>query len=490
MKIAIVKKNAWVALVVILYFVPYLSSSKSHCINEHYLLFPEDTTADSLNQKQVDSLEKQLYNYYVRLYDCEQTEEQINNVIDEIAKTQNKIILDSVTAESKLRSILVDTNYIEVDSTKWILAAKDIALIPDFNQENDSLLTVRKDSINKNVISYFKSKNQTKQDSIKLVKELEVYGKAYKKRVQSYIELSALNKEQFDLIQKKQICSGIKDSINNEINDSFSSAFSNLINKDSGSVFEKTYKNKRYLLFKYTYDINQDSLELCVLGNNSKAPRTIKTAWDQFNVKKQQPVFIMNAGMYKENYSAQGLLVENGKIVNYLDANATKGKSGNFYLYPNGVFFIKDDGSCYLKTTVDFIKEENTSNSKDSIGLKKIKFATQSGPMFVVNKKIHKAFNPASKNVNIRNGIGIRKNNKSQEIYMVISQDQVNFHEMASFFKDVLQCENALYLDGVVSRMYLQYGKKQKGLLDNSMGLGPLIIVTKKTPDRSKSKNK
>jgi uncharacterized protein YigE (DUF2233 family) len=186
--------------------------------------------------------------------------------------------------------------------------------------------------------------------------------------------------------------------------------------------------------------------------------------------------------MFKEDYSAQGLLIEKTNE-NYkddpLDMDTSKGKAGNFYMHPNGVFYIKVDGRCYLRTTAAFVKEENRKKINES---SKIIYATQSGPMLVVNNRIHKAFNPSSKNVNIRNGIGIRNVGKTQEVYMVLSQDQVTFHEMASFYKDILQCENALYLDGVVSRMYVQLGKKQWGKLDNSMGLGPLLMVTKKKP--------
>jgi uncharacterized protein YigE (DUF2233 family) len=63
---------------------------------------------------------------------------------------------------------------------------------------------------------------------------------------------------------------------------------------------------------------------------------------------------------------------------------------------------------------------------------------------------------------------------------MVISENMVSFHEMASFYKDVLKCSDALYLDGVVSRANMQLGKVQRGELDNRQGLGPLLVVTKK----------
>ena len=57
--------------------------------------------------------------------------------------------------------------------------------------------------------------------------------------------------------------------------------------------------------------------------------------WLQNNNKNL--VFAMNGGMYKPDNSLQGLYIENYKNINTLDS--TWGK-GNFYLKPNGVFYI------------------------------------------------------------------------------------------------------------------------------------------------------
>ena len=51
--------------------------------------------------------------------------------------------------------------------------------------------------------------------------------------------------------------------------------------------------------------------------------------------------FAMNAGMFDSDGAAIGLYVENGVVRHRLNT-ATAG--GNFYLKPNGVFFIDDKG--------------------------------------------------------------------------------------------------------------------------------------------------
>jgi uncharacterized protein YigE (DUF2233 family) len=81
----------------------------------------------------------------------------------------------------------------------------------------------------------------------------------------------------------------------------------------------------------------------------------------------------------------------------------------------------------------------------------KIKYATQSGPMLVIDGEIHTAFKKNSTNLNIRNGVGILPNN---QIIFAISKKEINFYDFAEYFKK-LGCKNALYLDGFVSRTYL-----------------------------------
>lgn len=153
------------------------------------------------------------------------------------------------------------------------------------------------------------------------------------------------------------------------------------------------------------------------------------------NQRKKELLFATNGGMYKTNKSPQGLYVQDGILIAPLDKN--KG-NGNFYLKPNGVFYLNKNNKAVICKTEDYP------------GSKKIKYATQSGPMLVINGEIHSAFNKSSTNLNIRNGVGILPNN---EILFAMSKKEVNFYDFAEFFKSK-GCKNALYLDGFVSRTY------------------------------------
>lgn len=81
----------------------------------------------------------------------------------------------------------------------------------------------------------------------------------------------------------------------------------------------------------------------------------------------------------------------------------------------------------------------------------------------------HPALDAASTSRLTRNGVGISKNT----ILFVISEQPVNFYEFAVFFRDELHCQDALYLDGVVSSLYSVKLKRN----DSRADLGPIIAV-------------
>lgn len=152
--------------------------------------------------------------------------------------------------------------------------------------------------------------------------------------------------------------------------------------------------------------------------------------------KKQRLVFAMNGGMYMEDQSALGLFIQEGKTIRRL--NNSSGY-GNFYLHPNGVFYITDKGKGGISTTRNF------KNRKD------IRYATQSGPMLVIDGKIHSAFKQGSVNLNVRNGVGILPDGR---MLFAQSRNGVNLYDFALYFKQK-GCRDALFLDGFVSRTYL-----------------------------------
>lgn len=96
-----------------------------------------------------------------------------------------------------------------------------------------------------------------------------------------------------------------------------------------------------------------------------------------------------------------------------------------------------------------------------------VKIATQSGPLLLKQGQIHPALGPNSASRYIRNGVCAAG---SQAVF-VISGRPVTLHEFASFFRDVLHCRDALYLDGAVSSLY----SPGLGRNDRSTDLGPLF---------------
>lgn len=150
---------------------------------------------------------------------------------------------------------------------------------------------------------------------------------------------------------------------------------------------------------------------------------------------KQHLVFAMNGGMYVEDRAPLGLFIQEGKTIRSL--NKAKG-SGNFFLQPNGVFYISNSGKGTVCRTADF------RNRKD------IRYATQSGPVLLINGNIHPSFKEGSANGNIRNGVGILPDGR---MLFAMSKKEVSLYDFAEYFKNK-GCRNALYLDGFVSRSY------------------------------------
>lgn len=175
----------------------------------------------------------------------------------------------------------------------------------------------------------------------------------------------------------------------------------------------------------------------------------------------QSLYFAMNGGMYHEDRRPVGLYVENGKKTGRLQKRAS---NDNFGLLPNGVFWI-DGLEADVSETLAFEKRFDKQQLPD--------YVTQSGPMLVIDGKLHKVFKPDSQSLNIRNGVGISED--KSEIFFAISNDAVNFHTFARFFRDELKTPNALYLDGSVSKLY----SKELNRADTGAPMGPIIAVFK-----------
>lgn len=207
----------------------------------------------------------------------------------------------------------------------------------------------------------------------------------------------------------------------------------------------------------YKVDPKKELVKLYWKNANQEPLQSLQQLKTHVESQHKKLLFAMNAGMYLPDNSPLGLFIENGMTRKNINLN---NGNGNFYLKPNGIFYIKKNGS------FNVCKSEEFNLQKD------ILFATQSGPMLVINGTIHPEFKQGSTRVNIRNGVGVLPNH---QLIFVMSKKEVNLYDFASYFKQ-LGCVNALYLDGFVSRTYSP--KDQWLQLDGNFGV--MIGITEK----------
>ena len=170
----------------------------------------------------------------------------------------------------------------------------------------------------------------------------------------------------------------------------------------------------------------------------------------------QQLLFAMNIGMFGADLKPVGLYVEGGKQLHKI--NRASGP-GNFHMKPNGIFYIAGGKAGVMETD---------AYSRSGI---KPDFATQSGPMMVINGAMHPKISPDGTSAKLRNGVCV---NDAGKIEFVISDGFVTFFDFASFFTDELGCKNVLFLDGSVSSLYAP----ELGRADFLASLGPMVGVT------------
>ncbi|EPH13586.1 hypothetical protein HMPREF9713_00533 [Myroides odoratimimus CCUG 12700] len=187
----------------------------------------------------------------------------------------------------------------------------------------------------------------------------------------------------------------------------------------------------------YQCDPTKEHIKMYWKDEQGNIIRSLGNLKEVLQGKGEELVFAMNGGMFEPNNAPKGLYIENYQLRQPLDT-LTEGK-GNFYLHPNGVFYLTRDNKAMIVTTTAF-KPSST-----------IQYATQSGPILLLNSEINTVFTQGSKNLNIRNGVGVKPNG---EVIFAMSKEKVNFYEFAKLFKE-LGCTDALYLDGFVSRAYL-----------------------------------
>jgi uncharacterized protein YigE (DUF2233 family) len=172
--------------------------------------------------------------------------------------------------------------------------------------------------------------------------------------------------------------------------------------------------------------------------------------------------FAMNAGMYHADNSPVGLYVEGGQQL--AKAN-TAGGPGNFHMKPNGVFYFTADEVGVMETA-RFLKSKPKAD-----------YATQSGPMLVIDGKIHPRFSASGPSLKVRNGVGMRD---GHTVVFAISNEAVSFGDFARLFRDQLQCQNALFLDGSISSLWAPSLSRY----DSFWPAGPVVSAKPRGPTR------
>jgi uncharacterized protein YigE (DUF2233 family) len=216
------------------------------------------------------------------------------------------------------------------------------------------------------------------------------------------------------------------------------------------------YNNAEYDVF--VVPMHKNKVKLYWNDDQGFPLRNFQALKDFLENSNQQLVFAMNAGMYAPppQNAPVGLYVEAGTTLMPLVRRDTG--YGNFYMQPNGVFALNDTAAVVCE-----------KNAYESLPMR-VTYATQSGPMLVINGQLHPAFKPASTSLYIRNGVGVTADKK---IVFAISNVPVNFYDFAMLFKEKFDCTNALYLDGAISKMYLPQGNR----LQVDGELGPMIAI-------------
>ena len=202
-----------------------------------------------------------------------------------------------------------------------------------------------------------------------------------------------------------------------------------------------------------------DEIRLAWRGSNGRPLRSLAALEQSLGPKAAQVRFAMNAGMYDEEGDPIGLFVEEGEERKSLN---TREGGGNFHLLPNGVFAVDAKRHIRVTPSKSFRKEMPSP-----------KWATQSGPMLVIDGKLHPKFDSNGQSQLVRNGVGVRD---ATTAFFVISEDGVSFGRFARFFRDALGCPNALYLDGTVSSLWDPGAGRQ----DAYPELGPMIVVSRR----------
>ena len=204
--------------------------------------------------------------------------------------------------------------------------------------------------------------------------------------------------------------------------------------------------------YEYRVDPGKTNLAIFWRDETAKPFQTFQKLQHALLKQNKKLRFAMNGGIFQEDLKPLGLFVGEGELQYRI--NRRRNAYGNFYIQPNGVFYITKDQRARIRQT-QFFHMNDTIN-----------YATQSGPLLVIDQQINSNLTKGSLNLRIRNGVCTLANGS---VLFAMSKYFVNFYDFAHYFQKQ-GCINALYLDGSSSRMYLP----EKGI-EMDGRFGPII---------------
>ena len=205
-----------------------------------------------------------------------------------------------------------------------------------------------------------------------------------------------------------------------------------------------------------TFDIVQHDIRLFHSDADGAPFHQFTTLERELDEQGETLIFAMNGGMYHDDRRPVGFFRD--QYGDQASVNTNDGP-GNFHMKPNGVFWLTEDragvseSQAFLDAAIDPV------------------YATQSGPMLVIDGLLHPQLNPEGTSHRRRNGVGVSADGRS--VYFAISDAAVTFHEFATLFRDQIGVPNALFLDGQVSRIFAPEINRNEIGAD----LGPIVGV-------------
>jgi uncharacterized protein YigE (DUF2233 family) len=210
-------------------------------------------------------------------------------------------------------------------------------------------------------------------------------------------------------------------------------------------------------------DLSKDTVRTFWRDTDGTYFGSIAKVASRLHQRGERLVCASNAGIFGKDLRPLGLYAENGQILRRI--NTRKDGYGNFYLQPNGVFWLTQDGAAIAST-------DEVQSHWEQIA-PQIKFATQSGPILLQANQINPLFTPGSNNRVIRNAICVKSTSK---IVLAKSRFPINFYEFSVALRDGVGCHDGLFLDGSISELYPFEGR----LIGTEFGpmIGVVVPIT------------